>query len=91
VAVIAPSAMLVAEGMFLAVDRRVWRWNLGAEPYRLIDLGVMIALFLGGLALAAWFERGGRHRPAVVLAVVAVGVAGAAAFVLLRGLIVRIA
>jgi hypothetical protein len=89
-AVAAPSAMLVAEAIFLAVDRRVWRWNLGAEPYRLIDLGVMVALFLGGLALAAWFERDRRRRTAVFLAVAAAGVGGAVGFVMLLGLIVRI-
>lgn len=89
-AVALPSAMLVAEGIFLAVDRRVWRSNLGAEPYRLIDLGVMVALFLGGLALAAWLERDRRRRMAVFLAVAAGGVGGAIGFVMLRGLIVRI-
>jgi hypothetical protein len=61
--------MLVAEAIFLAVDRWVWHWNLDADPYRLIDLGVMVALFLGGLGLAAWFERDRRSRPEVFLAV----------------------
>jgi hypothetical protein len=89
-AVAVPSAMLVAEAIFLAVDRRVWRSNLGAEPYRLIDLGVMVALFLGGLALAAWLERDRRRRAAVFLAVAAGGVGGAIGFVMLRGVIVRI-
>jgi hypothetical protein len=89
-AVVLPSAMLVAEAIFLAVDRRVWRWNLGAEPYRLIDLGVMVALFFGGFALAAWLERDRRHRTATFLAVAAAGVAGAVGLVMLQGLIVRI-
>ena len=50
-AVAAPSAMLVAEALFLAIDRKVWHYNLRAETYRLIDLGVMVALLVGGLAL----------------------------------------
>src|SRR6185436_10360375 len=37
-AVAAPSAMLVAEAIFLAIDRRVWHYDLRAETYRLIDL-----------------------------------------------------
>jgi hypothetical protein len=89
-AVAAPSAMLVAEAIFLAVDRRVWHWNLGAEPYRLIDLGVIVALFLGGLALAAWFERDQSRRAAVFLAVAAAGICGAVGFEVLLRLLVRI-
>jgi uncharacterized protein DUF6518 len=46
-AVAAPSVMLVAEAIFLAIDRRVWHYDLRAETYRLIDLGVMITLVLG--------------------------------------------
>ena len=56
-AVAAPSAMLVAEAIFLAIDRKVWRYNLGAKTYRLIDLGVMLALLVGGLALPLFFEK----------------------------------
>jgi hypothetical protein len=90
-AMIAPGAMLVAESLFLADDRRVWRWNLEAEPYRLIDLAVMVVLLLGGLALTAWLWRGRRHRTAVLLAVAAAGLVGAMAFVLLKDVIVRVA
>jgi hypothetical protein len=64
-AVAAPSAMLVAEAIFLAIDRRVWHWNLAAETYRLIDLGVMLALLLGGLALPLFFEKDPRRRRVV--------------------------
>jgi Family of unknown function (DUF6518) len=46
-AVAAPSVMLVAEAIFLAIDRRVWHYDLRAETYRLIDLGVMVTLVLG--------------------------------------------
>jgi len=89
--VAAPSAMLVAEALFLAIDRKVWRYNLGAETYRLIDLGVMLALLVGGLALPLFFEKD-RHRRRIVYVIVALaGVGGAVAFVVLRELISRIA
>ncbi len=90
-AVIAPGAMLVAEALFLADDRKVWRWNLKAEPYRLIDLAVMVAMLLGGLALTAWLDRRQRRRGRVLLALGAAGVVGGMVFVLLKDLIVRLA
>jgi uncharacterized protein DUF6518 len=90
-AVVAPSAMLVAEAIFLVMDRRIWRWNLGAEPYRLIDLGVMVALLLGGLVLPVLFVKDPRRRGAVVLAVLVTGLCGSVGFVALQGLIVGIA
>jgi hypothetical protein len=90
-AVIVPLAMLVAEALFLTADRRVWRWNLDAEPYRLIDGAVMVALLLGGFVLAAWLTRGRPYRVAVFVGVAAAGVVGAVGFVLLEDLIVRIA
>jgi hypothetical protein len=86
-AVVAPSAMLVAEALFLAFDREVWRYNLGAEPYRLIDLGVMLALLAGGLALPLLFEKDPRRRRLVYLIVAVAGVGGAIGFVVLRELL----
>jgi hypothetical protein len=83
-AVAAPSAMLVAEALFLAIDREVWRYNLGAEPYRLIDLGVMLAMLVGGLALPLFLEKDPRRRRLVYLIVALAGVGGAVGFVVLR-------
>ena len=90
-AVAAPAAMLVAEALFLAIDRKVWRYNLGAETYRLIDLGVMLALLVGGLVLPMVFEKDRHRRRRVYLIVASVGVGGAIAFVVLRELISKIA
>jgi hypothetical protein len=90
-AVAAPSAMLVAEALFLVIDRKVWRYNLGAETYRLIDLGVMLALLVGGLVIPLVFEKDRHRRRIVYLIVVSVGVGGAIAFVVLRELISKIA
>jgi hypothetical protein len=61
-----------------------------AETYRLIDLGVMLALLLGGLALPVLFEKDPRRRLVVYLIVALAGAGGAVAFVLLQGLIARI-
>ena len=90
-AVAAPSAMLVAEALFLAIDRKVWNYNLSAETYRLVDLGVMVALLVVGLVLPVVFERDRRRRRLVYLVVVLAGVSGAIAFVVLRETISRIA
>ncbi len=90
-AVVAPAAMLVAEAVFLLIDRRVWRWNLRAEPYRLIDLGVAVALLLGGSAFPFLFARDRRGRAVLCLVVAATGAGGAIAFLLLERLIVRVA
>jgi Family of unknown function (DUF6518) len=88
VAVVLPGAMLVAEGLFLLYDRKVWRTNIGAEPYRLIDVGVAAALVLVGLTLA-WLVGRGRRSPAL-LGIAGVGVAGAFGFVLLERIIAAV-
>ena len=90
-AVAAPSAMLVAEAIFLAIDRKVWHYDLRAETYRLIDLGVMVALLVGGVVLPVVFEKDRRRRRLVYLVVALAGVGGAVGFVLLRRFIVGLA
>lgn len=87
IAVAAPSVMLVAEAIFLAIDRRIWHANVAAETYRLIDVGVIVALLLGGLALPVVFEKDRRRRRIVYLVVAVAGVSGALGFVVLRSLI----
>jgi hypothetical protein len=90
-AVAAPSAMLVAEAIFLAIDRKVWHYDLRAETYRLIDLGVMVALVVGGVVLPVVFERDRRRRRLVYLVVALAGVGGAIGFVLVRKFIAGLA
>lgn len=90
-AVAAPSAMLVAEAIFLAIDRKVWRYDLQAESYRLIDLGVMVALVVGGVVLPVLFEKDRRRRRLVYQIVALAGAGGAVGFVLLREFIVGLA
>lgn len=85
VAIVLPAAMLVAEGLFLLYDRKVWRTNFEAEPYRLIDVGVALTLVLGGFVLA-WAFVNGRRLPAL-LGAAGLGVLGAFGFVLLERII----
>jgi hypothetical protein len=80
----------VAEGFFLLVDRKVWRWNLGAETYRLIDLGVALALVAGGLVLPWLFLKDRPSRATAYVLVVAGGAFGAFMFVLLQRIIVAL-
>jgi hypothetical protein len=88
VAVVLPGAAFVAEGLFLLYDRKVWRTDFGAEPYRLIDVGVALTLVIGGFALA-WVFAKERRAPAL-LGVAAVGVLGAFGFVLLERFIAAV-
>ena len=88
VAVALPGAMLVAEGLFLLYDRKVWRTDFGAEPYRLIDVGAALTLVIGGFALAWVFAR--ERRAPALLGVAAVGVLGAFGFVLLERFIAAV-
>ena len=88
IAVIIPAAMLIGEGLFLLYQRRVWRTNFGAETYRLIDVGVSLALIVGGLVAAWVFAR--TQRPAALAGVAVTGVLGAFGFVLLERIIVSV-
>jgi hypothetical protein len=70
-AVAAPSTMLVAEAVFFLLERRFWLWNLRAEAYRLVDLGIALAF----IALALWLPlllAQGRRR-LIKIYVVALG------------------
>ena len=90
VAIALPSAMLVAEGFFLLVDRKIWRSDFGAETYRLIDIGVILALVVGGLVLPWVFLKDRASRAMGYVLTVAGGAFGAFLFVLLQRLIVAV-
>jgi len=62
--------------------------DLGAETYRLIDLGVMVPILVGGVVLPVVFEKDRRRRRLVYLIIALAGVGGAVGFVLVRELIV---
>jgi hypothetical protein len=90
VAVAAPASMLVAEAIFFVIDRRVWLYDLRAESYRLVDLVVVAAFLVAGLALPALFVSERRRRAVAYLTVAAVATCGAFGFVLLLDLIVGV-
>jgi hypothetical protein len=77
-------------GLFLLYDRKVWRTNFGAEPYRLIDVGVALALVAGGFAIAWAFAKEPDRRPRALGGVAVVGAVGAFGFVALERIIVAI-
>lgn len=90
-AVAAPSSMLVAEAILFVIDRRVWLYNLRAEPYRLVDLGIVAAFLVAGLALPALFlKKRWRRRAVAYLTIAIAGTCGGFGFILLQNLIVRI-
>ena len=90
IAVALPAAMLIAEGFFLVIDRKMWRSNLGAEPYRLIDLGVALALVVGGLVLPWVFLKDRSARASAYVLTVAGGAFGAFVLVVLQRIIVAL-
>lgn len=86
-AVIAPSAVLLAEAGYLVLDRRPWRWALAQELYRLADVGVFVVLVAIALGLPALLiPEPGRRRWAYA-AVLTCGAAGAVSIRMLYRLI----
>jgi hypothetical protein len=89
-AVVAPSAMLLAEALFQLNSFKAWRWNLVAEPYRLEDLAVVLALVAGGFVLPRLLMRDAHERHLAYLLVPVTGAIGAVGLVLLQRLILAI-
>jgi hypothetical protein len=90
VAVVLPSAMLLAEALYQLDTWKTWRWNLEAERYRLIEAGVALALVVGGLLLPFLLVKDRRDRRIATLLVPVAGIAGAAGLVLLGRLIIGV-
>jgi hypothetical protein len=90
VAVVVPSATLVAQGLFLLIDANAWRWNLAAEPYRLNALGVAVALVVGGFLLARFLLRDAHTRRAGYLFTAVAGVAGAYGLVVIGRIVLNV-
>jgi hypothetical protein len=70
--------MLVAEAIFLLVDWKAWRWNLAAEPYWFIELGVDLVLLVGGFLLVDVLVADAHERRPAYLLVAGAGVPGRA-------------
>jgi uncharacterized protein DUF6518 len=86
VAVVLPAAVLVAEGLFILYDRKVWRYNVVAQTYHDVYVGVALALIVVGFALAWVFAERGR-LPTTLFGAAGVGMLGAFGFVLLERII----
>lgn len=90
-AVAAPSILLLAEAFFLVIDRRVWLWNLQREPYRLVDLGVIVVFIATALAGPLLFMKDRSRLRVIYPTIFIAGLCGTVGFVWLRRLIVMIA
>jgi hypothetical protein len=82
-------AMFLAEAVWLALERRVWRYNLAAEPHRYIDLSVMIVLIGLAASVPLVLPRSTNRSP-TYLAIAVLGLGGAAALAGLHSALVRV-
>jgi hypothetical protein len=89
-AVVVPSAMLLAEALFQLNSFKVWRWNLVAEPYRLEDLAVVLALVAGAFILPRVLVKHPHDRHLAYLLVPVTAVVGAVGLVVVQRLIIAV-
>ena len=88
VAVVLPAAVLVAEGLFLLYDRKVWRYNVVAQTYHDVYVSVALALIAIGFALSWVFAKKERGRASLLVA--GVGVLGAIGFAVVERVIATV-
>jgi hypothetical protein len=89
-AVIAPSAMLLAEASWFASERRIWLSNFQAEPHRLNDVAVLGVLVVLGLLLPALLSAHRGRLPVTYLVIFLLGGAGAGGFAALQWFLLRL-
>ncbi len=89
-AVVAPSAMLLAEATWVGTDRRVWLWNFRLEPYRLIDLAILVALVALAFALPLIFVKERRRLPLIYFSCLVAGLIGATGFASLQWILLQV-
>lgn len=82
-AVIAPSAMLLAEAIWFASERRIWLSNFRLEPYRLNDVAVLGVLVVLGLLLPLLSTQRGK-LPVTYLVIFLLSGIGVGGFAVLR-------
>lgn len=83
----APAAMLLAEAIFFVVSRRVWRYDLTAEPHRLADVAIVVLLLAGVLGLPILLLRERSRLWSLYAGIVAVGAIGGWIYVSLDDLV----
>jgi hypothetical protein len=89
-AVIAPSAMLLAEATWFTWERRIWLSNFQLEPYRLNDVAIVGVLVVVGLLLPLLLSRHRGQLPVTYLGIILLGGAGAAGFAALQWVLLRV-
>jgi hypothetical protein len=83
-ALIAPSAMLLAEATWFASERKIWFSNFGLEPYRLNDVAVLGVLVMLGLLLPLLLSPQRGRLPVTYLVIYLLSGAGAGGFAALQ-------
>lgn len=89
-AVVAPSAMLLAEATWFAWERRIWLSNFRAEPYRLNDVAILGVLAILALLLPLRLSPQRDRLPFTYLAIFFLGGAGAAGFAALHWFLIQL-
>ena len=89
-AVVIPSAILLAETIWIAVDRRIWLWNLRLEPQRFTDVVILFCLIAVALAVPLLFVQNRRRLLRIYLVILASGLVGAAGLALLYWTLVNV-
>ena len=89
-AIVIPSALLFAEALWIAWDRRVWAYNLRLEPHRFNDVVILIGLIALVFALPLLFERRLGSLLKLYLAIAAAGAVGAVGFEALQLILLRV-
>lgn len=89
-AVIAPSAMLLAEATWFASERRIWLSNFRLEPYRLNDVAVLGVLVMLGLLLPLLLSPQRGRLPVTYLVIFLLSGAGAGGFAALQWVLLQL-
>jgi hypothetical protein len=89
-AIVIPSAILLAEALWIGWDRRVWVWNLRLEPQRLNDLVILVGFIALAFAFPLLFMRNGGPLLKLYLATVVAGAIGAGGFASLQWILLHV-
>ena len=89
-AIVIPSAILLAEALWIGWDRRVWLWNYRLEPQRITDLVILVGLIALAFALPLLFKRNEDPLLKLYLVTVVVGVIGAGGFASLQWILLHV-
>jgi hypothetical protein len=89
-AIVAPSAMLLAEALWVAWDRDIQRWNLTLEPHRWTDVVILGGLIALALLLPVLIRTEPRRLATKYPLIFLLGVAGSAGFAALQWLLLHL-